>query len=629
MSSNAVINDSVSNAKVIRTYTKQQSPWKTLVYTRDNLEATEEQTVSRSACVTKGDTLEFGIDKTVYVRCKNGDKRAKILPFYSVPDDIQLGNLTIPVLVKEITEPEEYQAYRHLQFYHYRGKSLFGRHAPLVMCASHPFLPSVVGYIELVTPFGASKPRREFFNAQCKLDGIGWEQWNNDTSRKHISLFVRIARCVVHPELRGMGVGQQLVKHSIQFARDHWQSGGMKPYILEICADMLRYVPFTESAEMVYIGDTEGDQHRIVKDFSYFIKNLDRFENKEILPDSSSGIVQAKRSKWQALLDASPDKTPEQALADLEKQIQKPTLKGYAKYKDVLSLPKPVYAAGLIPDASKFIKDRASELKLQSSEKICFKATEPIQTPIQIEEMEVKFTKRVRRTQLTHKVEKAFGISLDTLEDTIFSGLTVSIEPKTLWLVTGMSGTGKSTFLKLLNQKICHTTELLNITGCLRMPKNAKIGTLSPIRSKKPLIDVFGKGDVNQGLQLMNSVGLSEAFLYVKSFQQLSMGQKYRAMLASLFSKASNIWLIDEFCENLDPITTHLIAKKLSTVARKRKATVIVSAADYAPFLETLRPDKILLLQGATRCSVFTFDEFQTFLEKANQDLVQESTQDV
>ena len=271
MGSNTVINDSISNAKVIRTDAKQASPWKTLFYTRYGSDATEKREVPRSACVMKGDTLEF-IDKTVYVQCKNGDKRAQISPFYSVPDNIQLGNLTIPVLVKEITEPEEYQVYRHLQFHHYRGKSLFGRHAPLVMCASHPLLPSVIGYIELVTPFGASKPRREFFSAQCKLDGIGWEQWNKDTTKKHISLFVRIARCVVHPELRGMGVGQQLVKHAIEFARDHWQSGGIKPYILEICADMLRYVPFTESAKMVYIGDTEGDQHRIVKDFSYFLK---------------------------------------------------------------------------------------------------------------------------------------------------------------------------------------------------------------------------------------------------------------------------------------------------------------------------------------------------------------------
>ena len=623
------MNDSDANRIVVQTYAIKKSPLRTIVYTRSGSKATEKQKVPRSACVTKGDILEFDNNETVYVRCNNGDRKVRILPIYSEQDEIQVGSLTIPVLVKEITEDEEYQAYRHLQFHHYRGKSLFGRHAPLVVCTSHPLLSSVIGYIELVTPFGASKPRREFFNAQCNLDSITWKQWNNETSRKYISLFVRIARCVVHPELRGMGVGQLLVNHSMRFAKNHWQSGGMKPYILEICADMLRHVPFAESADMVYIGDSEGDQHRIVKDFSYFIKHRDRFENKEILPDSASGIVQAKRSKWQALLDASPEKTPEQAVADLKKQIQNPTFKGYAKYKDVVSLPKPVYAVGLIPDASKFIKERASELRFKSCEKASFTAKEPIQTPIQLEGIEVNFTKRVRRTQLTHEVEKAFAVSLDTLEETVFSSLNVSIEPKTLWLVTGMSGTGKSTFLKLLRQKSLSKTDLLNYTGRLCMPENAKIATLSPLRSKKPLIDIFGKGNVDRGLQLMNTVGLSEAFLYVKSFQQLSTGQKYRAMLASLFSSESNIWLIDEFCENLDPITTHLIAKKLSTVARQRDMTVIVGAADYAPFLDTLHPDKILLLQGATRYKVFTFDEFQRLVEKVNQGLIQENAHGV
>ena len=183
MRSNIGTNDSIFNAEVIRTDAKQASPWKTLFYTREGSDATEKREVPRSACVMKGNILEF-VDETVYVQCKNGNKKAKIFPYYSVSDNIQLGNLTIPVVVKEITKPEEYQVYHHLQFHHYRGKSLFGRHAPLVMCAFHPFLPSVVGYIELVTPFGVSKPRREFFNAQCKLDGISWEQWNNETVKE-------------------------------------------------------------------------------------------------------------------------------------------------------------------------------------------------------------------------------------------------------------------------------------------------------------------------------------------------------------------------------------------------------------------------------------------------------------
>ena len=86
-------------------------------------------------------------------------------------------------------------------------------------------------------------------------------------------------------------------------------------------------------------------------------------------------------------------------------------------------------------------------------------------------------------------------------------------------------------------------------------------------------------------------------------------------MLASLFSTSNNLWLIDEFCESLDPITTKLVAKKLKTVAEKHQATVIVCTADYETFLETLCPDQILLLQGATRYRVFTFEDFQQFIK--------------
>ena len=592
-------------AMVRSTSSKKGSPWKTLVYTQDDSDAKKRLPVPRSACVTKGDTIEFVDSNEVYVRCKYGNEKAQILPSYLEKEEVQLGDLTIPVSVKEITEPEEYEAYRQLQFHHYRGKSLFGRHAPLVMCAAHPLLPSVVGYIELATPFLVSKPRHELFNTACKLNGIGWEQWNNETSRKYISLFVRIARCVVHPELRGTGIGQKLVKHSIQFAKKRWQSGGRQPYVLEICADMLRYVPFAENAGMIYIGETEGNEHRIAEDFSYFIKHLERFENKAILPDDSCGIVDVKRSQFQALLDLDHSKTPQQALADLKKQIRNPTLKGEAKFKSVLVFPKPVYVKGLHPDAENFINDRISELKLPSNKKISFRAIEPIQSSIEIKDVEVKFIKQIPRTKLTNQVERAFGTSLDTFEHTIFKSLNFSINPESICLVTGMSGTGKSTVLQLLSKKIQLTS------GNIEMPQGVKIGTLSPIRSKKTLIDFLGKGNMNRGIELMNSVGLSEAFLYVKPFQELSTGQKYRAMLASLFSMSNNLWLIDEFCESLDPITAKLVAKKLSTVARECKATVVVCAADYEPFLETLCPDQVLLLQGATRYKVFTFDEFR------------------
>ncbi|MCG9128299.1 GNAT family N-acetyltransferase [Candidatus Poribacteria bacterium] len=593
-------------AEVIKITYSKPPPMKSLVYLLEDSKEEKKINIPRSACVKKGDIIEVNGDN-VFVICKSTDGKAQILPYYSEMDKVHLGDLIIPVRIKEITEPDEFEAFCNLQFHHYRGKALFGRHAPLVVCISHPLLPSVVGYIELTTPFLVSKPRHYFFDTTCKLNGTSWNQWNQATSRKYISLFVRIARCVVHPELQGTGIGQILVKHSIQFAQRHWQSGGYQPYVLEICADMLRYVPFAENAGMKYIGETEGNRHRIVKDFDYLIKNISRYEKKDILPGDSCGIVDAKRSQFQALINTNSSGNYDEAITDLKKQILRPTLKGDAKFKTVISYPKPVYIKGLHPDADEFIQKRLIDLNISHSNKTNYKLKEPIATPIVFKKVEVNFSKQVPRTKLTNQVERAFGTSLDTFEHTIFQSLDFSIDPESICLITGISGTGKSTLLKLLNNEIQMTK------GKILIPDEAEITTLSPIGSKKPLIDVLGKGNMNRGIELMNSVGLSEAYLYVKSFQELSTGQKYRAMLAFLFSKDSNVWLLDEFCESLDPITSKLVSKKLWTTAKKHRSTVIVCSTDYQQFLDTLCPDQIILLQGMTSYRIFTLEEFQEF----------------
>jgi hypothetical protein len=64
----------------------------------------------------------------------------------------------------------------------------------------------------------------------------------------------------------------------------------LKPLFLEITADMLRYVPFVESAGMHYIGDTEGNLKRVNTDMNYVLRNYERMRRGEILKQDS-GIV--------------------------------------------------------------------------------------------------------------------------------------------------------------------------------------------------------------------------------------------------------------------------------------------------------------------------------------------------
>ncbi|MBI3951773.1 MAG: hypothetical protein HY314_15095 [Acidobacteria bacterium] len=60
--------------------------------------------------------------------------------------------------------------------------------------------------------FYMNKPRAIVLNAPFNLNGIAWDAWDMPTMRQYIHLIVRIARCVVYPEFRGLGLGQILIR---------------------------------------------------------------------------------------------------------------------------------------------------------------------------------------------------------------------------------------------------------------------------------------------------------------------------------------------------------------------------------------------------------------------------------
>ena len=64
-------------AMVRRVSSKKGNSRKMLVYTQQNSDVTEKLPVPRSACVTKGDTIEFIDGERVYVHCKHGDEKHK------------------------------------------------------------------------------------------------------------------------------------------------------------------------------------------------------------------------------------------------------------------------------------------------------------------------------------------------------------------------------------------------------------------------------------------------------------------------------------------------------------------------------------------------------------------------
>jgi ABC-type ATPase with predicted acetyltransferase domain len=371
---------------------------------------------------------------------------------------------------------------------------------------------------------------------------------------------------------------------------------------------------------MVFVGETEGNLKRIVKDLRYLKANEARLQ-KEIFKGEVFGILDTKLSqlvKATIAVNGSGEQNISQFVAQ---QIASPTLDGWAKLAGVLSLPKPHYMMGLNEEAAELITRRAQAQNISPSpaqegqvyvDQI-YKSR--LQQPIRLKNVAYQTEFSVTRTDITHQIERAFEISLDNLTQPIFRNLSFEISPGEILVVTGLSGTGKTTLLQLLAGKLSPTS------GEISLPDNTRVGLLNPISVSKPLIEVIGRKDTGKGIYWMGVVGLSEPYLYVKPFTVLSAGQKYRAMLARLLIRGTNLWLIDEFCENLDVVNTHLLSQKISTLARKVGATVVIASSDARKFVKSLLPDRVLILKGAIDTNGYeslTSDDFIAQIEFQN-----------
>lgn len=213
-----------------------------------------------------------------------------------------------------------------------------------------------------------------------------------------------------------------------------------------------------------------------------------------------------------------------------------------------------------------------------------------------------------------------FGLSIDGQRDhTIIPPIELTLCPSQLVFVTGVSGGGKSTLLRLISQA---------------MPVNAS----SPSGSTEPSVDLVWSDRLAQlpeaalvdalaypegpqaNLQRppatlervchwLSLAGLNDAAVMLRQPKQLSEGQRHRLRLAQAMAVAERseadwtVLLIDEFGSTLDRITAAALARSVRRWI-SRSHVCLVAATTHDDLLEPLAPDVLIEVAPGGVCQV-------------------------
>ncbi|MEM2352372.1 MAG: GNAT family N-acetyltransferase [Thermoproteota archaeon] len=159
----------------------------------------------------------------------------------------------------------------------------------------------------------------------------------------------------------------------------------------------------------------------------------------------------------------------------------------------------------------------------------------------------------------------------------IYDEVELAIGSRDIVYVTGDSGSGKSVLLRALEQDIRRDTDWT----CVNMAE------IKPLEGR-PIVETVG-GNLDESLELLSLVGLGDAFLFLRNYEHLSDGQKYRYKIAKLIESKAQFWIMDEFCSTLDRDTAKIVAFNVQKIARKLGRAVI-AATTHTDLFDDLAP---------------------------------------
>ncbi len=199
----------------------------------------------------------------------------------------------------------------------------------------------------------------------------------------------------------------------------------------------------------------------------------------------------------------------------------------------------------------------------------------------------IKKPKMTRFSRRIADVSLKFGIPAEPLPTQILEELRLRIAPDRLIALVGPSGSGKTTALQLIAQKWHNTIDINRLN----------------IPTDKSLIDtICPHQPLPHALELLNACGLGDTSVWLRTGDEISAGQTFRAKLArgiglALQSGRSPLLICDEFCSGLHDRLTVAVAHNLRKLTTRHNLTIIVAGCNQK-LLNDLQPDVTVRFTG-------------------------------
>ena len=189
----------------------------------------------------------------------------------------------------------------------------------------------------------------------------------------------------------------------------------------------------------------------------------------------------------------------------------------------------------------------------------------------------IKLTTEINRTPRVMQLEGIFDLQAAKVSSTEIPNNIPDLSTRewNVGLIVGPSGAGKTTIAKNMFNKELKSTE------------NMQWG------SNNAVIDDFPQGlSIKDITELLSSVGFSSPPAWLRPYENLSNGEKFRVSMARVLAESEDIAVVDEFTSVIDRTVAQIGSSAIAKTVRARNQKFVAVSCHY-DIEEWLQPDWI------------------------------------